>query len=112
MDIFQALADPTRRKIIEQLSQYEAAKFGLSIKDITQDLSITRQAVTKHLNILINCGAVDAQFVGKEKRHFLQQNKLREAQEWLQPIAKQWDNRLAKLNKHLKGKMQRKKSHD
>lgn len=102
MDIFQALADANRRHIIERLSSYEAAKHGISIKELTQGLSISRQAVTKHLNVLIRCGAVKAEFVGKEKRHFLCQFSLMEAWQWLEPIARQWDDKLSALSKHLK----------
>ena len=102
MDIFQALADPTRRHIIEQLCSYDAAKSGMSIKDLTKGSSISRQAVTKHLNTLIKCGVVKAEFVGKEKRHFLLNYKFLEAWQWLEPIARQWDEKLSELNKHLK----------
>lgn len=102
MDIFQALADANRRHIIEQLSSYEAAREGMSIKELTRGLSISRQAVTKHLNVLIKCGAVKAEFTGKEKRHFLQEFSLLEAWQWLEPIAQQWDTKLSALNKHLR----------
>lgn len=101
MDIFQAIADPTRRKIIEQLSSYQAAKHGLSIKELTQNSGISRQAVTKHLNTLIKTGAVAAEFQGKEKRHFLKQYAFSDAWQWLEPIAKQWDEKLQNLKHHL-----------
>lgn len=104
MDIFQALADPTRRHIIERLSRYDAAKSGLSIKELTTGFSISRQAVTKHLNTLIKCGVVKADFVGKEKRHFLLNYKFVEAWQWLEPIATQWDEKLSSLDKHLKSR--------
>ena len=104
MDIYQAMADPTRRIIIERLNNYEAAKYGLSLKDITNGLTISRQAVTKHLNILIKCGAVKAEFSGREKRHFLQQDAFMDAVSWLQPIAEQWDDRLLALQRHLRNR--------
>ena len=101
MDIFQAIADPTRRKIIKQLSSYQAAKTGLSIKELTADTDISRQAVTKHLNVLIKSGAVKAEFKGKEKRHYLKHYAFDEAWQWLAPIAKEWDERLIRLKQHL-----------
>ncbi|WP_338292266.1 ArsR/SmtB family transcription factor [Planctobacterium marinum] len=101
MDIFQAMADPTRRNIIERLSSYQAAKTGLSIKELTADTGISRQAVTKHLNVLVKSGAVKAEFKGKEKRHFLKHYAFSGAFQWLAPIAEEWDERLIRLKQHL-----------
>lgn len=101
MDIFQAMADPKRRQIIEKLSSYPAAKSGLSIKELTKGTGISRQAVTKHLNVLIQAGAVNAEFQGKEKRHFLKHYAFNTAWQWLEPIATEWDNNLIRLKQHL-----------
>ncbi len=102
MDIYQALSDPKRRRLIELLGSLDAAKNGLSIKQLSQGSGISRQAITKHLNILIKVGLVKAEFVGKERRHFLQPGKLNEPIEWLQPLAEVWDKRLKALKQHLK----------
>lgn len=102
MDIYKAIADPNRRKIIEQLSQLDAARIGLSIKALSLNSNVSRQAITKHLNILIELKLVRAEFVGKERKHFLQPNALFEPLEWLQPLAERWDNRLKQLHTHLK----------
>lgn len=102
MDIYQAMADEKRRRIIERLNTYHAAKHGLSIKELTAGLGVSRQAITKHLNHLIKCGAITAQFTGKEKKHFINQDAFQPAIEWLTPIATCWDERLVNLKHHLR----------
>ncbi|GAH07481.1 unnamed protein product, partial [marine sediment metagenome] len=65
--IFGAVADPTRRQILERLR----AHGPLSIKELAAPLPISRQAVTKHLNILLGSGLVEMRWVGRERMHFL-----------------------------------------
>ena len=100
MDIFKALADVNRRRIIEALYQQD----GLSIKQLTEGSSITRQAITKHLNILIRSKVVVAQFSGKERIHKLNPKAVKALLDWLAPFAQQWDTRLEKLAEYLGGK--------
>jgi DNA-binding transcriptional ArsR family regulator len=97
MDIFKALADANRRRIIEALYRQD----GLSIKQLTLGSSITRQAVTKHLNILIRSKVVSADFSGKERIHRLNPKAVKSLMDWLAPFAQQWDARLEKLAEHL-----------
>lgn len=92
MDVYKAIADPIRRKIIEQLVTKHAAQDGLSIKQLCAGKQVSRQAVTKHLNVLIKFKLVKAAFQGKERRHFLLPEKLYDPLTWLQPIAKQWED--------------------
>lgn len=93
MDIFSALADPTRRHIIENLFQNGPQ----SIKQLGQEIPITRQALTKHLNRLIKAKLIKADFVGKEKIHTLQTAPMESLASWIAPFAKEWDIRLDKL---------------
>lgn len=93
MDIFSALADPTRRQILERLQQNGA----LSIKQLSQDMPQSRQALTKHLNRLIKAKLISAEFVGKRKLHRLNAKPLQSLAKWVAPFAKQWDNRLENL---------------
>lgn len=97
MDIFKALADVNRRRIIEALYQHE----GLSIKQLTVGSSITRQAITKHLNLLIRSKVVVAEFSGKERIHKLNPKAVNALLDWLAPFAQQWDDRLSQLSDHL-----------
>lgn len=101
MDVYKAIADQVRRKIIEQLATKQAAQDGLSIKQLCAGKQVSRQAVTKHLDVLIKLKLVIAEYIGKERRHFLLPGKLYEPLLWLQPIAKQWEDTLGNLKTHL-----------
>lgn len=95
--IFNAVADPTRRQILERLR----AHGPLSIKQLADPLPISRQAVTKHLNILLASQLVEMRRVGRERLHFLQPRPLQELEEWLRPYSEAWDRRLTRLQQHL-----------
>jgi DNA-binding transcriptional ArsR family regulator len=95
--LFDAVADPTRREILEKLR----TAGPLSLSEIAHGLPITRQAVTKHLNTLEACGLVRMARAGRERIHELNPAPLRELQEWLAPYAAEWDRRLDRLQRHL-----------
>lgn len=94
---FSAVADSTRRQILDRLR----AHGPLSIKQLADPLPISRQAVTKHLNVLLSSGLVDMRRVGRERMHFLNPQPLQELEEWLQPYSARWDRRLKRLQQHL-----------
>jgi DNA-binding transcriptional ArsR family regulator len=95
--IFNAVADPTRRLILDRLR----AQGPLSIKQLADPLPISRQAVTKHLDILLDSDLVEMRRVGRERMHFLNPQPLQELEEWLQPYSESWDRRLTRLQLHL-----------
>lgn len=97
MDVFTAVADPTRRWILECLR----TSGPQSISDLTKPLRITRQAVTKHLKHLIEAGLVMERPVGRKRMHHLQAAPLQEVDEWLEPYSKAWDERLDRLRTYL-----------
>jgi DNA-binding transcriptional ArsR family regulator len=99
-DVFAAVADPTRRRILEELR----VTGPLSIKQLAEPLPITRQAVTKHLDILVACGLIRVERVGRERLHRLAAEPLQEVEDWLQPYAEIWDRRLARLKRYLEEK--------
>ena len=66
-EVFKALADPTRRRLLDQLF----AKDGQTLTDLCANLSMTRQAVTKHLVLLEGANLVIVQWRGREKHHYL-----------------------------------------
>lgn len=97
MDIFNALADPKRRTLVEALYRHEPQ----SIKQLSLNASVSRQAITKHLNTLIKAKIVRAEFVGKERVHYLNPKSMQKLADWLEPFTEQWDTRLVSLQKHL-----------
>jgi DNA-binding transcriptional ArsR family regulator len=94
-DIFQAIADPTRRKVLELLSEKE-----LPISEITSHFSISRTAIVKHLHILSEADLVHGQKKGREKVYYLQPEPLREVKDWLSYYEQFWTNKLSIL-KHI-----------
>lgn len=97
--LFEAVADPTRRQILERLR----TSGPLSLSEIAVRFPITRQAVTKHLDALTACGLVTTNRSGRERIHELDPQPLVELQEWLAPYAAEWDRRLHRLQRHLEG---------
>jgi DNA-binding transcriptional ArsR family regulator len=91
--IFAALGDETRLRIIAVL----CAGGALSIAQLTSGTAITRQAVTKHLNVLADAGLVRDIRVGRERRWEFEPAQLEEARRSLEVIARQWDHALDKL---------------
>ena len=95
--VFVAVADPTRRLLLERLRHRGAA----SIQDLGAGLPMTRQAVTKHLDVLRDAGLVRVRRDGRERLHELEPAPLQEVDDWLRPYAEAWDERLAALRRHL-----------
>lgn len=91
-DVFQAIADPTRRSLLELLSERE-----LPVTAISSRYPMTRTAVSKHLRILADAGLVKERKVGREKRYRLEPEPLRELKRWLAYYERFWENRLAAL---------------
>ncbi|MDI3090424.1 metalloregulator ArsR/SmtB family transcription factor [Priestia megaterium] len=91
-DVFQAIADPTRRKVLELLSEKE-----LPISEITSHFSISRTAIVKHLHILSEADLVHGQKKGREKVYYLQPEPLKEVKDWLAYYEQFWMNKLSIL---------------
>lgn len=95
--VFTAIADPTRRQVLERLR----IEGPLSVTQLSEPLSVTRQAVTKHLNILHSAGLVRIERHGRERLHRLQPEPLKALDDWLQPYAQAWDEAFERLRRHL-----------
>ena|ERR1700728_800948 len=91
--IFAALGDEMRLRLIALL----CAGGAMSITQLTSGTDITRQAITKHLNVLAAAGLVRDTKVGRERLWEFEPTQLDEAQRSLEMIARQWDHALAKL---------------
>jgi DNA-binding transcriptional ArsR family regulator len=95
--IFTALADPTRRQVMRMLSeQGPSTATMLAVK-----VSVTRQAVTKHLNALEEAGLVTGTRRGREKIYRISPRPLTDAVSWMADLGARWDERLAALRTHV-----------
>lgn len=95
--MFAALADPTRRLLVDRL----AGTGELNATELGADLPMTRQAVAKHLAALEAAGVVRSARHGREVRYRLDGDAVAEAAAWLQDVGARWDRRLAALRRHL-----------
>ena len=91
--IFAALGDETRLRLVTRLS----AEGPLSIANLTEGTDVTRQAVSKHLEVLAQAGLAHSSQHGRERIWELEQQPLLTAHDFLQHISQQWDEALAKL---------------
>jgi DNA-binding transcriptional ArsR family regulator len=98
--VFTALADPTRRSILDGLARTGPA----TVSELATALPITRQAVAKHLAQLADAGLVVAHEPdGRKVRYRVQPGPVRAALGWLTALANRWDERLVALHAHLGG---------
>jgi|HigsolmetaGSP12D_1036236.scaffolds.fasta_scaffold00535_4 DNA-binding transcriptional ArsR family regulator len=91
-DVFQAIADPTRRRLLELLAEQE-----MPVTVISGHFPMSRTAVSKHLRILSDAGLVRERKAGRETRYRLQPEPLLELKRWLSYYERYWDNKLAAL---------------
>ena len=91
-DVFQAIADPTRRRLLQLLAGEE-----LSISTISSHFTMSRTAVTKHLHVLESAGLVVGRKIGREKLYCLEAKPLQKLQTWLTFYEQFWDNKLSIL---------------
>ena len=96
-DVFQAIADPTRRAIIT-LVAIQAMTPGA----IAASFDSSRQTVSKHIHILTECEILEQQQVGREIYYHLNAKKLKAIAEFIEPFRKMWDDRFNKLESVMK----------
>ena len=92
-DIFQAIADPTRRAIIALI-----AIQAMTPNAIAEHFDTTRQAVSKHLKILTECELVKQEHQGREIYYQLEIDKMKEIDKWMEQFRKIWENRFQQLD--------------
>ncbi|ANE50825.1 ArsR/SmtB family transcription factor [Flavisolibacter tropicus] len=96
-DVFQAIADPTRRAIIALI-----ALQAMTPNAIAEHFDTTRQAVSKHLRVLTECDLVKQEYQGREIYYSLQIEKMKEIDKWLSQFRKIWEKRFNQLDTVLK----------
>ncbi|MBB6733968.1 metalloregulator ArsR/SmtB family transcription factor [Cohnella zeiphila] len=96
-DVFDAIADPTRRRLIRLLAETDE----MPLHELTAPFNMGRTAVSKHLAILKEAGLVLDRKVGRETRFRLNAAPLREIQDWLAFYSRFWNTNLRRLNQLL-----------
>ena len=95
-DIFQAIADPTRRAIISLIAIH-----AMTPNALAEHFHTSRQAVSKHIKILTECELVKQEQQGREIYYSLQIQKMKEIDKWLDQFRKLWETRFNQLDKVL-----------
>ena len=91
--VFAALGSDTRLELVSRLSDGKE----YSITTLTDDLDLTRQAVTKHLQVLQHAGIVSRQRIGRESRFTIRPGSIAQARDYLTRVSDQWDKAIARL---------------
>lgn len=94
-ELWAAVADPTRRRILSDL----LARGEASATTLASELPVTRQAVTKQLSVLDRAGLVEARRRGREVRYSVRPEELGDATRSLAQVAGEWDERLASIKR-------------
>ena len=95
-DVFQAIADPTRREIINLI-----AHRSLNLNAIAENFDVTRQAISLHIKILAECGLIDVKKQGRERYCEAKLEKLNEVAAWVDQYKVFWNTKLDALGKFL-----------
>lgn len=95
-DVFQAIADPTRREIINMI-----AHKSLNVNTVAENFDVSRTAIYKHIKILTECGLLTVKQQGRERFCEAKLEKLEEVSDWVASYRKFWSNKLDALEMHL-----------
>jgi DNA-binding transcriptional ArsR family regulator len=96
--VFEALADPMRRRLLTQLAAHPS-----TATELAGELPISRQAVTKHLSSLSHAGLLERERSGRDVRYRVTPAPLSGAVEWMAEVGGRWDERLDRLSRALGG---------
>lgn len=96
-DVFQAIADPTRREILSML-----ALRAMTPNALADNFNSSRQAISKHVKILTECQLLRQEQSGREIYYYFNPKKLKEVDKWLQPFRTMWETRFDQLDTVLK----------
>jgi len=103
-DIFQAIADPTRRAILSFI-----ALQALTPNAMAEKFDMSRQAVSKHIKVLQECDLIKPEHSGREIYYHFNAKKMQEFDHWLAQFKKSWENQFHQLDKVLSNMKKQKK---
>jgi DNA-binding transcriptional ArsR family regulator len=95
-DVFQAIADPTRREIINLI-----ARKPLNLNAIADKFNVSRPAISQHIKLLLECGLVTIENVGRERYCSAKLDKLRDVHQWTEQYKAFWTRKLDALENFL-----------
>jgi len=95
-DVFQAIADPTRRQIINLI-----ARQSMNLNAIADNFDIRRPAISNHIKILNECGIISIEQIGRERYCKIQPGNLKEVADWIGQFQKLWEQKLDSFEKYL-----------
>ena len=104
-DVFQAIADPTRRAIINMIAGEQ-----LNLNAVADQFDISRPAISKHIKILTECGLIVIKQQGRERYCEAKLAKLNEVSDWVEQYRQFWNAKLDSLENYLEG-LQKNKKH-
>ena len=99
IDTFQVVADPSRRHMLQLLSQN-----SLTINSLAENFDMSRPAVSKHIKILHAAGFISIEDIGRERHCALKQDGFKELQDWMNYFDKFWNSKLRNLENLLNKK--------
>ncbi len=105
-DVFQAIADPTRRQIINMIA-YQS----LNLNTVAEKFKISRPAISKHIKILTECGLVTIKKKGRERYCEARLDGLSEVSNWIEQYRKFWEEKLDALDNYLNELQAKEKKH-
>jgi DNA-binding transcriptional ArsR family regulator len=105
-DVFQAIADPTRREIIDLLAQQP-----MNLNAIAEHFDITRPAISNHIRILNECGIIEIAQVGRERICKVQPDQLKQISDWAGKYEKLWVQKIESFEKYLYQLKAKRKKH-
>lgn len=95
-DVFQAIADPTRREIINMISMQ-----SLNLNAVAEKFDVSRPAISKHIKILTECGLIVIKQKGRERYCVAKLQKLNEVADWVEQYKQIWNAKLDALENYL-----------
>jgi len=106
-DVFQAIADPTRRAIIHLVAQQP-----LNLNAVAENFDVSRPAISKHMKILAECGLITIRQEGRERYCAARLEKLDEVTDWVEQHRKFWNAKLDALENYINRLQEKKKGKD
>ena len=105
MDIYSAIAEPNRRKILDALQSGEKP-----VTALVQAVGMSQPVVSKHLRTLRDAGLVEVKPQGQQRLYRIRHQPMRELAEWLAPYEKFWNERLDDLDEHLNAEAEKQRA--